>query len=192
MALEAAFDDLGLRMRAALEALLELRVTVVEDRPLHGEAALVDGWGDAVEDLVGAAREAVEAADEARRYTGPPPDIDRARRSLSACHERAGRVARAFWSDLASFQRVRDLTRLARRRKGEWLAWSEGVRVALERCHAPLRETDAALLRCWQEIAERVGMTSMTFHASTVGYQVVPPAPVGASDRDEAFTESIN
>ena len=47
MALEAAFDDLGLRTRAALEALLELRVTVVEDRPLRGEAALVDGWSDA-------------------------------------------------------------------------------------------------------------------------------------------------
>jgi hypothetical protein len=41
MALEAAFDDLALRMRAALEALLELRVTVVEDKPLRGEAALI-------------------------------------------------------------------------------------------------------------------------------------------------------
>jgi hypothetical protein len=189
MALEAAFDDLGLRLRAAHEALLELRVTVVEDKPLRGEAALVDGWGDSVEDLAGTAREAVEAADEARQAIGPPPDLDRARRSLSACHERAGRVARAFWSDLASFERVGDLTRLARRRRGEWLAWSGSVRVALERCRAPLRETDAALLRCWQEIAERVGMNSVTLQATNIGRQVVTPAPV--PDQTEVFSRSI-
>jgi hypothetical protein len=192
MALEAAFDDLGLRVRAAHEALLELRVTVVEDKPLRGEAALVDGWCDAVEDLVGAAREAVEAAEEVRRAAGPPPDLDLARRSLSTCHERAGRVARAFWSDLASFERIGDLIRLARRRRGEWPAWSDGVRMALERCRAPLREADAALLRCWQEIAERVGMTSVTLHASTIGCQVVTPAPVTAADQNEAFSESID
>ena len=189
MALEAAFDDLGFRMRAALEAMLELRVTVVEDKPLRGEAALVDGWGDAVEDLAGTAREAVEAAEEARRALGPPADLDRVRRSLSACHERAVRVARAFWSDLASFERVGDLTRLARRRKGEWLAWSGSVRVALERCGAPLRETDAALLRCWQEIAERVGMNSVTLQATNIGRQVVTPAPV--PDQTEVFSRSI-
>jgi hypothetical protein len=191
MALEAAFNDLRARMRAVHEALLELRVTVVEDRPMRGEAALVDGWGDAAEDLVGAAREAVDAADLARRALGPPADLDRARRGLSACHEQAGRLARTFWSDLASFERVDDLTRLARRRRGEWIAWSGGVRMALDRCAAPLREADAALLRCWQEIAERVGMTSVALHANTVGYQVVTPARGAAPDRDEAYSESI-
>jgi hypothetical protein len=191
MALEAAFENLGLRVRAAYEALVDLRVTVLEDRPLRGEAALADGWGDAVEDLAGSAHEAVEAADEARRAIELPPDLDRARRSLSVCHERVGRVAQGFWSDLASFQRVGDLTRLGRRRRGEWLAWTESVRVALDRCHAPLRETDTALLRCWQEIAERVGTTSMTFHARTIGCQVVAPAPVTAPDQNEAFSESI-
>lgn len=191
MALEAAFDDLGLRLRAAHEAVLELRVTVVEDRPLRGDAALVDDWGDAVEDLAGTAREAVEAADEARRAVGPPPDLDRARRSLSACHERAGRVARAFWSDLASFERVGGLARMARRRRGEWAAWSGSVRVALERCRDPLREADAALLRCWQEIAERVGMTSVTLQATNIGRQVVTPAPAAAPDETELFSRSI-
>src|SRR5579871_643615 len=184
MALEAAFDDLGLRMRAALEALLELRITVVEDKPLRPDTALADGWGDAAEDLVGSAREAAEAAVDARRAVGPPADLDRTRRALSACHERSNRIAQAFWSDLATFERVEDLGRLARRRRGEWPAWSESVRVALERCRAPLGETDTALLRCWQEIAERVGMNSVTLTASNIGRQVVTPAP--------AYTEALS
>jgi hypothetical protein len=191
VAMEPVFENLMCRVREAYDALAELRVTVVEDRPLHGEAALVDGWGDAVEDLAGAAREAVEAADEARRAVAPPQDLDQARRALSVCHERAGQVAQRFWTELSSFERFGDLTRFARRRRGEWLAWAGGVRVALERCRGPLRETDGALLRCWQEIAERVGMTAVTIHSSNIGHQVVTPPPPAAPDHPEAFSRSI-
>jgi hypothetical protein len=190
LAMEATFDDLRLRMQGAFIALMELRVTVVEDKPLRGEAALVDRWGDTVEDLAGSAREAVEAADEARRAIGPPLDLDRTRRSLSDCHQRATRVSQTFWSDLASFEHFNDLARLGRRRRGEWLAWSRSVRVALEQCRAPLRETDAALLRCWQEIAERVGMNSVTLLANHIGRQIVTSSPVTATDHPEAYSRS--
>jgi hypothetical protein len=177
MALEAAFDELRLRLLTARDAILELKVTVVEDKPLRGEAALVDGWGDAVEDLAGAAHEAVEAAGLAQQaVAGHPPDIDAARRALACCHALTLRLARRFWSDLASYERVGDLARLARRRRGEWPSWSASVRLALGRCHLPLQDADSALLCCWQEIGERVGMSSVTLSANNIGRQVVVPA----------------
>jgi hypothetical protein len=35
-------------------------------------------------------------------------------------------------------------------------------------------------------------MTSVTLHASTIGSQVVIPAPVTPADQNEAFSESID
>src|ERR1700722_11527436 len=94
MALEATFDDLGLRLRAAHEALLELRVTVVEDKPLRGEAALVDDWGDAVEDLAGTARGGGRARGRGAAGRRPPPR-PRPGAAIPLGLPRAGRPGRA-------------------------------------------------------------------------------------------------
>src|SRR5262245_37173646 len=160
MPLEIAFHDLSARLQRLLDTFLGVRLTVVEDKPLRDDVALIDRFGDAVEDLVGWTREALAQGREAEQAVGHPLDAYRARRALTNCQERFNRLALQFWSELVSYERLADLHRFGRRRGGEWLRWTGTVRRALDDCRPPLHETNQALFLCWQELAERLGTTS--------------------------------
>ena len=45
----------------------------------------------------------------------------------------------------------------------------------LESCQQDLYVTNEALFRCWLEIAERVGMTSVSVQATNIGQQITAP-----------------
>ena len=177
MALEAAFQDLCARLAALREALSGLRTTVVEDKPLRGDVVLVDVFGDAAEDLLGWLEEALAAASAGQRAVDHSVDLDRARRSLITCQERFSRIAHRFSTDLAPYERVADLTRLGRERGGEWRAWANSVKEAFGWCHQPLFDVNQALFRCWQEIAERATMSSVSIRATNtnVGQRITLP-----------------
>ena len=175
MALEAAFGDLAVQFQILRDALLALRTTVIEDRPLRDDVALVDSFGDAVEDILGWLEEALIASREGQQAVGHPLDLDRARRALTTCQERFNWISQRFFSDLVSYQRIEELTGLGRERRGEWLAWGSSVREGLDRCQQPLYDVNQALFRCWQEIAERVGMTSVSVQATNIGQQITVP-----------------
>src|SRR5215208_4329723 len=118
MALDAVFDALCARLAGLREALTGLRTTAVEDRPLRDDAALVDAFGDAAEDLLGWLEGALEAALEARAALSWPPDLDAAGRALAACQERCNRIATRLQLDLLSYERIGELLRLGRVRGG--------------------------------------------------------------------------
>jgi hypothetical protein len=169
MAIEAAFRDLTIGLLALRESLVDLRTTVVEDKPLQGDVVLVEVFGDAADDMIGWMDEALIAADEAQQAVTAHVDINRARRALAICHERQQRVARQFSFDLVGYDRIAELTRFGYTRGGEWRGWAQSVRTALEACREPIYEVSQALFRCWQEIAERAGMTSLSVCASGIG-----------------------
>ena len=171
MPLEMAFHDLSARLQRLLDTFLGVRLTVVEDKPLRDEVALVDRFGDAVEDLVGWTREALAQGREAEQAVGHPLDTYRASKTLTNCQERFNRLAGQF-SELISYERMADLHRFGRRRGGEWLRWTGTVRQALDDCRLPLQETNQALFMCWQELSERAGTTSVSIHNTTVGQQI--------------------
>jgi hypothetical protein len=170
-----AFHELSLQLRKLRDTFLGVRLTVVEDRPPRDEVALVDRFGDAVEDIVGWLEEAVAAAVEAEQAVGNPLDIYRARTALTACQERFNRLAQQFASDLVSFERIDDLTRFGRRRGGEWRRWANTVRESLEQCRPPLHEVSEALFVCWQELADRLGMSSVAVQNTVIGQRISAP-----------------
>jgi hypothetical protein len=182
MALAAAFQELRVRLQQLEECLAAVQVTVVEDTPARGETVLVDQFGNAIRDIRGLLAEAIAAAGEATQAVAYPPDVDRARRTLASCQERFHRVARRFATDLISYERIADLTCLGLERRGEWRAWSRGVKDAIEGCRDPLDQAADALFECWQEIGERVGMTSVSVQTTNVGQQFSgEPAAKGSS-----------
>jgi hypothetical protein len=162
MTLEAAFQNLGVQCRTLCDALLELRLTVVEDKPLAGDVVLVDEFGDATDELLGWLEEALKAATEGQQAVGYPVEVDRARRALTICHERFNRLRHRFSSDLVSYERIAELMSVGHERSGEWLGWANSVKEALDHCQTPLFDVDQSLFRCWQEIAERVGMRAIS------------------------------
>jgi hypothetical protein len=179
--LEMAFHELSVQLRRLRDTFLGVRLTVVEDKPLRDEVVLVDRFGDAVEDGLGWVEEALAAATEGEHALGNPIDMYRARTGLTTCQERFNRLAQQFSSELVSYERLDELARFGRRRGGEWLRWARAVKQALEQCRQPLQEVNQALFLCWQELAERLGMTSVSVQNTTIGQQI-SAAELGAKD----------
>jgi hypothetical protein len=188
MAIASAFRDLHVHVEKLHGALLGLRLTTVEDKPLRDEAALADAFGDATEDLLGWVKEALDAAAEGHRACEKPVDLERAARALATCHEAHNRIEQKLCSELMSYERISAISRIGRERRGEWLAWSKSVRQALDRCQTPLYNVSRALVLCWQEVAERIGMTSLSVQATNIGQQI--SVPKGRKLRAEGYLEA--
>src|SRR5262249_23224075 len=133
MALEGAFQELSERLHRLREALLALRVTVVEDRPLLGDVVFVDLIGDGAAACLGWLEEAIAAIGRAQPATGQSWGLAAARWAAGACQEQLCRITGQFTNDLHSYERIGGLMRMGRRRGGEWQAWTVGVKHALDR-----------------------------------------------------------
>jgi hypothetical protein len=173
MPLEKTFREFSTGIRRLRDRMEELRVTVVEDKPTRNDAAVVDGFEYAVEDVWGWLNETLEAAKIAERAVGHPVDIEKARHALSTCQERFHRMEHAFTENLLSYERVKDLTSFGTERRGEWPAWVISVKQGIDHCRLPLQDTGKALAECWQEIAERNVTTSISVNATNVGQKIV-------------------
>ena len=171
MALQPAFQDLCAQVEQLCDALRGL-VTIIEDKPTTGGVALVDNLSNAALDTLGMAEEAVDCAGKAGHAVEPPTDIDRVRRALIECQENYNRIARLFSAELLHYDKMADLTGFGHKRKGEWQSWSETVKETIDRCQQPLFDLSQSLFRCWQEIAERVGTTSISVQTSNVGQKI--------------------
>lgn len=82
-----------------------------------------------------------------------------------------------FFGDAVSYETIDALTRFGRQRGREWLGWSGSVVQALEACHAPVHALDAALLKAWQELSERLGSRSVSLQTTNIGQQISAPTP---------------
>jgi hypothetical protein len=181
VALEATFQALSSELRKLRDTLIALRLTVVEDKPLAGEAALVDHFEDTILDVMGLLEESLRRARVAQKAIESAADFNSVRRALAACQERFHAIEQRFSSDLLSYDKLKDLTGLGASRKGEWIPWAKSVRQGIEECRAPLDAANKALAACWQEIAERVGMTSVSVQTTNIGQKILA-RPVATGD----------
>jgi hypothetical protein len=175
MALEASFRELSSQLGKLHDMLLALRLTIAEDKPLKGEAALVDQFEDSILDLLGSLDESQSAARAAQKGVGHPLNLDGARRALTTCQDHFHQIELKYGEELASFERLKDLERLGGR-GGEWRPWAASAKDGVEQCREPLDGVSRALAACWQEIAERVGMTSVSVQATNIGQKIVARA----------------
>jgi hypothetical protein len=172
MALEPTFRELSSQLRKLHDMLLALRLTVAEDKPVKSEAALVDHLEDTILDLMGSLDGSTKSAAAAQSAVGHPVDLERARRALASCQDQFQTIDSGYTEGLASYEKLKDLARLAHDRRGEWIPWVGSVRSGIEQCRQPLEGARKALAACWLEIAERSGTTSISVRTSNIGQKI--------------------
>ena len=189
MSLATACRTLCVRLEQLREAISAVRLAVVEDKPLRGDVALVERRGNSIEDILGAVEETLAKASSAHRALQNDEDARRVRRALVACQERFNEISHRFSTELVSYERVMELTRLGRERGGEWLAWSSIVRESLRRCEQAVFETTGALLSCWREVVEKED-GGVTVHTTAIGQQFAATSAVVESLAQQAGGET--
>ncbi len=150
----------------------ELRMTVVEDRPLRNIVKLVEHVGDIVEDLLGASREMHEAAKDAQCAIDHPMDIEQARRALARCQATFNKVVEQFFCELASYEVLDEIIALGRARRGEWQAWAKLIKDMIKPAQQTLFAANNALFECWQELSERADRQAITVQTTSVGQHI--------------------
>jgi hypothetical protein len=179
VSLRLEFQSLGTQLERQDEVFSDLR-RLLDDHPSKGDKVLLlDAFGDAVDDLLGWLEESMQAC--APLLPSEPGgieqdfDINLARQALVVCQDQFNRQMHRFSFDLVSYEKVGQLLQLGRDRGGEWQTWARGIKMELEGCQQHLYLTNQALFRCWLEIAERIGMTSVSVRATNVGQQITVP-----------------
>jgi hypothetical protein len=173
VALEATLTKHCADLQRFNDTLVALRLTVAEDKPMQGESALVDHLEEAILEAMGLLSDGLMYAHTARDASGHPVNLDRVRRALADSQERFHQIEELFSSDLASHDKLVDLASLGNERRGEWHPWANSVRHGLQQSREALDLASRALAACWQEIAERVGMTSVSVHTTNIGQKIV-------------------
>jgi hypothetical protein len=166
MALDTALGDLSMRLERLHDALVGLRLTVVEDKPLDGAGALLDRLGETALDLEARSGDALGWIRQGRRAASYPLDLDGTRQTLAACQSEVHHLQRSFSAEIGSCRRIVEIAALEER-GAEWASWTRGVRGAIDQCQTLSHDVNEALFECWREMAERTGANGIL--ASTTG-----------------------
>ena len=127
MTLEAAFKDLTAKWERLAEELEQgLLWSVTETNPAE-EHALATHYVDAATDLIAAAREGLAAC---RAAVDGGLSLGQAGQSLLLCQARYNALIELFYSQMASYGRLRRLRRFGREKGGAWRDWAAHVRKA--------------------------------------------------------------
>ena len=175
MALEATFRDLLVGLQKLHDSVNALQVTA-GDKPLKDASAWADGFEEEILEMMGTLHECRKAASSARRAIHPL-DLDRARRTLTAAQDAFQRIERQFASNMVSYEKLRQLVRLAGERPGEWRGWATSIKHGIDECRPAMEYVSSALARCWQEIAEHAGATSISLRTTNIGQKIVSKTP---------------
>lgn len=138
-----------------------LRITVIEDRPLENVVKLVERTGELIEDLLVQVEEICGGVVAAREAVEYPLDTERARHGLTASQAGFNALLGQFFLELASFEAVDEIVSLGRDRRGEWQAWAQLVDSSFKECQQALLAANAALLDCWQALAECAALAAV-------------------------------
>jgi hypothetical protein len=171
VALESTFRGLYDHFKRLQDNLKALYLTVAEDKPLSGEAALVDRMEDTIMETMGLLDGCLSCSHSAQKCVDQP-DLDRARRALNKCQEHFHCAERQFSNELVPYEKLRDLANIGGRRGKEWASWAGSVKYGLEQCKGPFDESSKALAACWQELAEHSGTTSIVINSRIVGQKL--------------------
>ena len=171
VALESTFRGLCDQFKRLQDNLKALYLTVAEDKPLSGEAALVDCLEETVMETMGLLDGCLSCSHSAQKSVAQP-DLDRARRALNKCQEHFHKAERQFSDELVSYEKLRHLASIGGRRGKEWASWAGSVKYGMEQCKEPFDESSKALAACWQELAEHSGNTSIVVNSRSLGQKI--------------------
>lgn len=182
MTLTTAFKTLERQLHTLREDLIGLRTNIIEDKPVGEEVVFVSRLGDAVDDLLGWLEEILLATGQGQQAVEPGPNLNYAWRALIICQEQFNHLVYRFF-DLISYDHLAPLMHFGRQHNGEWRAWANSVKEGLDRCQQPIYDVNQALFHCWQELAERAGLTAVSVQTTNIGQQItIPEGREGAQE----------
>lgn len=141
------------------EAVRELTLIAVEDRPRGIEVHVVTVVHDAALDLAAEAEQA-EAALRLERPAGGKTRSSSASRAVADCQAHVNALGGVLVSQLAAPERLSDLALFSRERGREASAWAGEIVRCIETCqHLLWTDIEPALLCYWQELADTTNRT---------------------------------
>ena len=176
MTFEKAFKELCRSTAKLVEDMESLCVTVIEDKPLEGDVLLVDELGNVASDMCGWAKETDAATRTEFESRASNLDFYQAQQALAVCHEALQRLLLRFFNEAVFYERIDELMRFGKARRGEWLGWAKSSRDSLDCCQRQLLEVNELLFRCWQELAECASQKSVSVQSTNIGQQFTLPA----------------
>jgi hypothetical protein len=172
MSLETTFESLRRELARLQEAVSSLHVTATEDKPVRGDAVLVDRLDNLVTDLSSMLEEADVRVTQAIQGSEADGPLVQTRIALRAIHRLFNRFTALYGGELAAHDPVQQLLEMGRERGREWRDWSRVVKTAIERCAAPMKAATGAITECWSELAERLARSSVCVQATNIGQQI--------------------
>ena len=103
MGLQNAVDDLAGELRLLADAVGDLRLTAVEDRPAGAEQLVLDSVSETVEELTGWVFEALAEVSAAQVDLTVRGDREAAVRRLVSCQQRLNRLWDGAWTGLVPY-----------------------------------------------------------------------------------------
>jgi methyl-accepting chemotaxis protein len=155
MTLTAAVGHLWESVHQLRDDVQALRLHAVEDRPVGEESRLVEDIGTAGETVAGWSEQVLEATARVVAATRHPADLPGLRQALGDATEAVERLAAELLEQLSATTRLDQLDALAREGGTELRAWVAAIKQALDRIHQSAWLASAAVITCWQELAER-------------------------------------
>jgi hypothetical protein len=177
MAMDDAFQALHLSLHRLQQVAVQLRVGF-DDKPEESDFYVIQLFGDGVVGLEALVEEGLVVALEGQIAVNSSVDLQRARRALARCQKVILDIDGRSSLELMSFDVLTKLSSFARRHRGEWPSWVATIRRSLSEFHSQTRLVHDALLHCWVELAERVGMTSLSAQSFNAGLQLNMPEKV--------------
>ncbi len=147
MSLGTALHDLRVAQVDLRQAVLELTMTVHEDRPLHSGVALIDNFAEVVSEFQGGVAAAGDALEEIPASRLLPAGI-------GPVDDAVAQSTTRYWRDLRAHDPLARLRLTVRDRGTEWRTWESSVEESLKRCEEPLFLMGASVRAAWREVAE--------------------------------------
>jgi len=124
---------------------------------------------DRITDLQGKVISALRACEKCgkRRTT-----VSDACRALAVCQRHYNNLIARYVRQFVQFEAVQRLRRFGRQGNASWHPWADNVEKALIRLRTPLLSLGSTLTKCWQEIADRIGESSISVRALNVGPEI--------------------
>lgn len=172
MSLEATLERLRAELARLQDAVSALQVTVSQDKPKHDEVVLADLLDDMATDLLGMLDEATESVAQRLADSQPDGQLKKTRRTLYLVQKLTIEFMFKYFSELAAHENISRLLAMGQERGRAWQHWVKAVNMAVERCAAPLRGVENAVLECWNELGEQLARNSVSVQATNIGQQI--------------------
>lgn len=152
MALDSDLHSLWYALHELRDAVLPLRLLVIEDRPESIVPQPVQQISDALDDAFGHVQSAIESLSVVLDGDGGPRE--QVPSALARCNRAMLEFSNEWSGEVNSYHRLRQLSMSAIERGPAWRTWANSTIDGVRGCHTASHQVQLAMLVCWQSLAE--------------------------------------